>query len=74
MAPHAGQDIAKGSRLFMLPSGLLDWKVSLWSKRMPKEGHQTVEPQEQWCRTLHRQIRPVVGVSRCPAARVFGNA
>src|SRR5215469_16331007 len=58
MAPHEGQDIAKGSRLFAIPSRLLEGKLPVWSKRLPKERYQAVEPQEQRRRTRNGQIRP----------------
>src|SRR5262249_38151019 len=59
MPSHQGQDIAKGGRLFVIPSSLLKWKASLWSQRMPKERHQAVEPQEQRCRPFNGQVRPL---------------
>jgi hypothetical protein len=59
MLPHAGQDIAKGRRLFMVPSSLLEGKAPQWSKRMPNQCHQAVEPQEQWRRPLNGQVRPL---------------
>src|SRR5262245_26375686 len=59
MLPHAGQDIAKGRRLFLVPSSLLEGKAPRWSERMPTERHQTVASQEQWRRALHCQVRPV---------------
>ena len=39
--PHEGQDIAQGRHLFMIPSRLLEGKVSLWSQRMPKQDRAT---------------------------------
>jgi hypothetical protein len=35
MAPHEGHDSGKGSRLFLLPSSLLEGKMSRWSKQLP---------------------------------------
>lgn len=35
------------------------WGMTIGSQGGPKEGHQTVEPEEEWSRTLNRLIRPL---------------
>ena len=47
MPPHEGQYIAKRRHLLVIPSRFLDRERVLLSKRVSKEGHQAVEPEEQ---------------------------